>query len=333
MCSASKIDFRLENIKNWISSELKLQNYKIEVASADASFRRYFRVTAEDKSWVIMDAPPDKEDCESFIYVAKLIEEAGVQSPHIYQFNQSQGFMQLSDLGSTAYLEKLNTQSADALYADAIHALSKMQSIQAELPSYDETLLQTEMSLFKDWYLIKHLNVTLDATQNKTIADTFKILEKSALQQPVVFVHRDYHSRNLMVTENNNPGVIDFQDAVNGPISYDLVSLIKDCYIAWPRKKQLQWIDLFLEKSNIKTDKALFIKSFDFMGMQRHLKAIGIFARLNHRDAKPAYLNDIPRTLAYLIDVCQRYNELTEFAELLSTLKIQADKKTLERIK
>ncbi|VAW58386.1 Phosphotransferase involved in threonylcarbamoyladenosine t(6)A37 formation in tRNA [hydrothermal vent metagenome] len=333
MYSTSKIDSRLENIKSWISSALKLQNYKIEVASADASFRRYFRITAEGKSWIIMDAPPEKEDCESFVYVAKLIEGAGVQSPHIYQFNQQQGFMQLSDLGSTAYLDQLNTQSADALYADAIDSLSKMQRIQAELPAYDKTLLQTEMGLFKDWYLIKHLNTALDVTQNKIIADTLNLLEKSARQQPVVFVHRDYHSRNLMVTEKNNPGVIDFQDAVNGPVTYDLVSLIKDCYIAWPRKKQLQWIDLFLEKSNIKTDKALFIKSFDFMGMQRHLKAIGIFARLNHRDAKPAYLNDIPRTLAYVIDVCQRYAELSEFAELLSTLKIQADKKTLEHIK
>lgn len=318
-------DVRLEQIKDWIKTELKLTDYRIEVASADASFRRYFRLISGDEYWVIMDAPPEKEDCQPFIHIARLIENAGVQAPHIYEFNQSQGFMRLSDLGSIAYLDKLNIETADALYFDAIKSIVKMQDIKADLPAYNKELLQFEMSLFKDWYLNKHLEQSLNAVQNKIITDTFEILSKSALQQTVVFVHRDYHSRNLMITDEFNPGVIDFQDAVNGPVTYDLVSLIKDCYIAWPRKKQLLWIDEFLKLSALKIEKKQFIKHLDLMGMQRHLKAIGIFARLNHRDSKPGYMNDIPRTLAYVFDVCQRYEELAEFSKLLTSLNIEGD--------
>jgi len=328
-----KSDTRLDEIKNWVSSELKLDDFKIEVASADASFRRYFRLISAGKSWVIMDAPPDKEDCKPFVIIAKLIENAGVQAPHIYEFNEPQGFMQLSDLGSTAYLDKLNNDTADALYFDAIQAIVKIQTIQADVPAYNDDLLQFEMSLFRDWFLAKHLNIKLDEKQNNIINNTFLFLSDSALQQSRVFVHRDYHSRNLMITNKNNPGVIDFQDAVNGPPTYDLVSLIKDCYIAWPREKQLYWIDQFLNSSPINIERQQFIKQLDLMGMQRHLKAIGIFARLNYRDAKPAYLNDIPRTLAYVVDVCERYTELQEFSLLLSSLPITADAQTLELIK
>jgi len=326
-------DSRLDEIKSWVQSDLKLNDANISVASADASFRRYFRLSSGNKSWIIMDAPPAQEDCQPFIKVAKLIESADVQAPHIFNFNESQGFMQLSDLGSTAYLEKLNSDTADALYFDAIQSIVKMQTIKANLPIYDNALLQFEMSLFSDWYLEKHLNIKLDTTQNKIISNAFALLSESALQQAQVFVHRDYHSRNLMITNENNPGVIDFQDAVNGPLSYDLVSLIKDCYIAWPREKQLHWVDQFLNLSPNKVDKQLFIKQLDLMGMQRHLKAIGIFARLNYRDNKPNYLNDIPRTLAYVVDVCNRYAELQDFSNLLQSLNIKADAQTLELIK
>ena len=325
-------DVRLEQIKEWVTTELKLTDCRIEVASADASFRRYFRLICGEEHWVIMDAPPEKEDCQPFIKIARLIEKAGVQSPHIYEFNQAQGFMRLSDLGSTAYLDKLNDKTADNLYMDAIKSIIKMQNIQAKLPVYNEELLQFEMSLFVEWYLIKHLDQSLNEVQKNVVTSTFKILTESALQQPVVFVHRDYHSRNIMLTDENNPGVIDFQDAVNGPATYDLVSLIKDCYIAWPREKQLQWIDAFLELSSLDVEKQQFIKHLDFMGMQRHLKAIGIFARLNHRDSKPSYMNDIPRTLAYVFDVCQRYEELSEFSKLLSSMNIEGDMKIRELI-
>lgn len=325
-------DIRLENIKNWLTTELKLTDYKIEVASADASFRRYFRLISGDKRWIIMDAPPEKENCQPFIHIAQLIESAGVQAPHIYEFNQHQGFMLLSDLGSTAYLDKLENKTALSLYLDAIKSIIKMQVITADLPEYNEALLQFEMSLFIDWYLIKHLAKTLSSAQQEIITNTFRMLSESALQQPVVFVHRDYHSRNLMITDENNPGVIDFQDALNGPVTYDLVSLIKDCYIAWPREKQLQWIDAFLELSSLNIEKQQFIKYFDLMGMQRHLKAVGIFARLNHRDSKPSYMHDIPRTLAYIFDVCQRYEELAEFSTLLSSMNIKGDVKIRELI-
>ncbi len=331
-------DSRLLDIKNWIESSLNIQNYIIEIASADASFRRYFRLRPEDSSrsdnsWIIMDAPPQKEDCQPFVKIARLIESVNVQAPHIFNFNQQQGFMQLSDLGSTAFLDRLNNKTVDSLYSDAINAIVRMQTIQADLPEYNLELLQFEMSLFKDWYLQTHLGLQLSDIHSNILAATFKLLTESALQQSTVFVHRDYHSRNLMLTEENNPGVIDFQDAVNGPASYDLVSLIKDCYIAWPRQKQLAWIDQYLTLSALKIDKQTFIKQLDLMGLQRHLKATGIFARLNHRDKKPTYLQDIPRTLAYIFDVCRRYDELSEFLEMLTSLNVKADKGTLETIK
>jgi len=326
-------DSRLEAINNWLTCELKFKKFTIEVASADASFRRYFRLLCDGKSWIIMDAPPEKEDCQPFIYIARLIESTGVQAPHIFNFNEAQGFMLLSDLGCTAYLDKLNYESVDGLYFDAIQSIAKMQTIEADIPPYDKKLLQFEMSLFSDWFIGRHLGLILDEVQTKIVSDTFSFLTESALQQASVFVHRDYHSRNLMISGDNNPGVIDFQDAVNGSPTYDLVSLIKDCYIAWPREKQLHWIDQFLQLSPIDTDRQVFIKQLDLMGMQRHLKAIGIFARLNYRDGKSGYLQDIPRTLAYVIDVCQRYAELQNFASLLSTLNITGDVKTLELIK
>lgn len=325
-------DPRLLLMKQWIESELNLKNYQIETASADASFRRYFRLRVDNKTWIVMDAPPEKEDCGSFLSVAKLIESAGVHAPHIESFNAELGFMQISDLGSTAYLDVLSEDTADVLYQDAIRAIASMQSIKADLPGYDKTLLSNEMALFKDWFLQQHLGITLNTEQTKIWQNLVALLTQSALEQPVVFVHRDYHSRNLMLVNENNPGVIDFQDAVNGPASYDLVSLIKDCYIAWPRHKQLQWIDYFLQHAKLEIDASVFTQQLDWMGFQRHLKAIGIFARLNHRDGKPGYLNDIPRTLAYVVDICRRYEAFSDFYTLIETLPLKADMATLERI-
>lgn len=325
-------DSRLELIKQWIETELGIAEYSIETASADASFRRYFRLSVNDNSWIIMDAPPDREDCEPFVKIARLIESAGVHAPHIFDFNQSQGFMRLSDLGTVAYLDRLNMQNVDELYVSAIDAIIKMQSIDSDVPAYDEALLKFEMSLFNDWFLNKHLGYELDHEQSEVLQNVVELLAHSALQQDRVFVHRDFHSRNLMIVDQNNPGVIDFQDAVNGSPSYDLVSLIKDCYIAWPRQKQLQWIDYYLKNSPLALDKEQFIQQLDYMGMQRHLKATGIFARLNYRDGKPGYLNDIPRTLTYVMDVCQRYEELEEFYQLMSSLGLKADPETWERI-
>lgn len=325
-------DIRLESIKHWIETELGIDDYRIETASADASFRRYFRLTTAANSWIIMDAPPDREDCEPFVNVATLLESSGVHAPHIFDFNRSQGFMRISDLGSTAYLDRLNMQNVDGLYADAIQAIVKMQTINSDVPAYDETLLKFEMSLFHDWFLNHHLDIELSQQQQQVLQNIVELLTNSALQQESVFVHRDYHSRNLMIVNENNPGVIDFQDAVNGPPTYDLVSLIKDCYIAWPRQKQLQWVDYYLQLSPLKLDKTRFLQQLDFMGLQRHLKAIGIFARLNYRDGKPGYLNDIPRTLSYVLDACQRYPELQDFYQLLKSLGLQADPETRQII-
>jgi len=338
-------DPRLDAIKQWIASDLGFDDFTLESASADASFRRYFRLLpVNGDSFIIMDAPPEKEDCSSFIKVARLLEECGVHAPHIYDFNEVQGFMRLSDLGCTSYLDKLNELSVDALYSDAIKSIVKMQDIEAELPPYDEGLLMLEMSLFKDWYLEKHLNIFLSDSENMVLQKTFTFLVESALSQRQAFVHRDYHSRNLMIVEDEhsseqnitassvNPGVIDFQDAVIGSVCYDLVSLIKDCYIVWPRDRLLRWIDTYLELTPYAFQREDFIKSFDLMGLQRHIKVAGIFSRLNYRDGKAHYLEDIPLTLAYIFDVLGRYEELKEFKNLLSDLGIKAEQNLLDKI-
>ncbi|MFW2374405.1 MAG: aminoglycoside phosphotransferase family protein [Gammaproteobacteria bacterium] len=327
-------DPRLEQLRHWLLEDLNMRDIQIEPASADASFRRYFRISHADQTWIAMDAPPDKEDCAAFVHVAQMIEAIGVQAPHIYHYDAEQGFMLLSDLGSTAYLRQLDERQADGLYKDAIDAIIKMQTLSNGLPAYDTALLNSEMQLFSDWYLAKHLGIELSLAQQKTLSSTFDSLRHNAQCQPQVFVHRDYHSRNLMITNKDNPGVIDFQDAMVGPISYDLVSLLKDCYIAWPREKTLNWLDYFMQRSSLcqTIPREQFIHWFDLMGMQRHLKAIGIFARLNHRDGKPGYLDDIPRTLTYVIDCCQRYDELQAMAELIEQLEPAGDPATLELI-
>lgn len=332
-------DPRLQQLQQWLQQSLGLTDFNLTVASADASFRRYFRVSSAQQTRIAMDAPPDKENCEPFVHVAQLIESCGVQSPHIFEVSRELGFMLLSDLGSTSYLSKLDNNSADHLYHDAINSLIKMQPLCTAtatqgLPLYDEKLLQFEMSLCRDWYFDKHLQIKLTNNQLEVLQATFNLLTQNALQQPQVFVHRDYHSRNLMITESNNPGVIDFQDAVVGAISYDLVSLLKDCYIAWPRPKVEQLVHYFLQQSPplAGTSFEQFIRWFDLMGAQRHIKVLGIFARLNHRDGKPGYLNDIPRVLAYVFDVCERYTELHGLRDLLHSLNLKPDLATLELI-
>lgn len=312
-------------LQQWLQNLAENTYTDLKPASADASFRQYFRVTntQNNKTYVVMDAPPDKEDCSPFIQVTGLLRRAGVNAPNIIAMDTQQGFLLLDDLGNTPYLQKLNKETADALYLDAIDTLIKMQNINANLPVYDKGLLQNELDLFETWYLNKHLCVQLKPKQKASLASIFTLLINSATQQPQVFVHRDYHSRNLMITDNNNPGVIDYQDAVIGPISYDLVSLFKDCYIEWPPDKIEHWLDLYLSRltpsitpaNSIK--KETFIRWFDLMGIQRHLKVLGIFSRLNYRDGKAQYLNDLPLTLKYIIDTCEKYKELQPLKQLL----------------
>lgn len=301
----------------------------IAPASSDASFRRYFRVEGAGDSLIAMDAPPDKEDTGPFVHVANMLIAAGVNAPRIIAADPGQGFLLLTDFGRQSYLDSLNEENVDALYADALAALQRMQSeirtAETELPSYSEQLLLDEMALFRDWYLQQYRQQSLSESQHAVLAQAFARLVDNALLQPRVFVHRDYHSRNLMVTEDNNPGILDFQDAVYGPVSYDLVSLLRDCYIAWPRHRVECWaLDYFhrLAASGLIAPQAdaTYLRWFDWMGVQRHLKATGIFARLHLRDNKPGYLGDIPRTLSYVCEVAARYDELHGLYALLSEL-------------
>jgi aminoglycoside/choline kinase family phosphotransferase len=325
-------DPRLEQLTVWARTTLSTPKLAIEVASADASFRRYFRACSEAGTWIVMDAPPDKENVEPFIAVAEMLVAAGVNAPRIVARNIEQGFLLLSDLGNRTYLTELSVRErAEPLYRDALAALAQMQSgcaaQVASLPPYDATLLRREMELFSEWFVQRHLGIEVDAAMRKTLDEAFELLIDSALAQPRVFVHRDYHSRNLMYTGSDpsygpNPGVLDFQDAVFGPITYDLVSVLRDCYIAWPQERVTAWalahrqhaLDLRL-MNPVAPDQ--WLHWFDLMGVQRHLKAIGIFARLWHRDGKRGYLDDIPRTLGYVRAVLPNYPALRGFAELI----------------
>ena len=315
---------RLAQLQQWLESLATNTYSNLEPASADASFRQYFRITntQDKKTYIVMDAPPEKEDCRPFLQITELIRNIGVNAPDIIAMDMQQGFILLDDLGNKPYLDHLDENSADDLYIDAIDALIKMQTIDAILPVYDENLLQNEMDLFETWYLNRHLDTQLDETQKVSLNNIFDLLIQNAIEQPQVFVHRDYHSRNLMITDQNNPGVIDYQDAVIGPITYDLVSLFKDCYIEWPREKVELWLELYLARITPARliDKETLLRWFDLMGVQRHLKVLGIFARLNYRDGKSQYLNDLPLTLKYVLDTCERYDELQPLKQLFEDL-------------
>ncbi len=321
---------RLELLTHWLHKVLGEPACRLEPASGDASFRRYFRVHHNDRTLIAMDAPPDREDCRPFMQVAEILLALGLHVPQILARDLQQGFLLLSDLGTRLYLPELDEASVERLYSDALGALTTLQARgprNDELPPYDHALLRREMQLFPDWYLEKHLGMTLSAAQHAVLDDSFEQLARVALEQPRVCVHRDYHSRNLMITPHNNPGILDFQDAVIGPVTYDLVSLLRDAYIAWPRARVEGWVlgyhELALHSGILQHEnEAGFLRWFDLMGVQRHLKVVGIFARLNHRDGKPGYLNDIPRVLDYVLNVAQRYNELTGLNGLLHQLDL-----------
>lgn len=322
-------DLRTLTLLDWLENDLLLTVENFQPASSDASFRRYFRVTTPEGPVIAMDAPPDKEKLEPFIRVAGLMAEADVHVPEIFQQNIEDGFLLLEDFGNQSFLDQLNPGSADALYQSACDSLFKLQTQAPEvtglLPRYDEALLQRELTIFDEWFL----NGLLDVSIPETLwAEVKSLLIASALAQPVTCVHRDYHSRNLMVLNDNSPGVIDFQDAVIGPITYDLVSLLRDCYIAWPRQQVAAWLEAYFQRLRqaglVACDLAQFTRWFDLMGLQRHLKAIGIFSRLHLRDGKSGYLNDIPRTLNYVTDICAAYPELTGFNQFLEQNVTQA---------
>ncbi|PKD38669.1 aminoglycoside phosphotransferase [Methylomonas sp. Kb3] len=318
----SSSDRRLAELVDWLNNDVALDIQQIPPASSDASFRRYFRVEHRDGCHIAMDAPPDKENTEPFVRIAGLLKPSDIHIPNIYQQNSRQGFLLLEDLGSTSFLDSLQTGDAELLYRQAMDSLFKLQTgvnpLDCGLPVYDSALLLRELAIFYEWFLEKLLGITIP---HMLATSLNAILIDSAIEQPQVCVHRDFHSRNLMVLEHNSPGVIDFQDAVVGPISYDLVSLLRDCYIAWPEQQVISWAQQFhqrlLSAGLLKADFNQFKRWFDLMGMQRHLKAVGIFARLHLRDGKSDYLADIPRTLAYITRVCELYPELTEMQRFL----------------
>ena len=311
------------------------QEIKIEPASADASFRRYFRVTLDNgETRIVMDAPPEHEDCRPFLHVATLFRDAGAHVPEVYAQDLEQGFLLLSDLGNTTYLNVLDATTAPGLYRDANAALVDIQraSRPGILPDYDHALLQRELNLFPDWYVSKHLGVALTPEQEAVLRSVFDTILANNLAQSKVFVHRDYHSRNLMVIGgakgNNfpaNPGIIDFQDAVYGPITYDLVSLYRDAYISWDEQQELDFVIRYWEMARkaglpVEANFDVFYRDYEWMGAQRQIKVLGIFARLCHRDGKDGYLKDMPRVMAYLRRTCERYGELRPFARLLDQL-------------
>ncbi len=322
---------RLTALHAWVSETHPAPFDALTPASSDASFRRYFRLTCGGETLIVMDAPPDKEDCHPFVAVAGLFAEAGVHVPRVLRADFAQGFLLLTDLGRTTYLEALSGPETDPamvqhLYRDALSALVTLQraSRPGLLPEYDEALLRREVALFPEWYLTRHLGATLTAQEQQAYEGVVNALITNNLAQPKGYVHRDYHSRNLMVCPPN-PGILDFQDAVYGPITYDAVSLLKDAYVRWEEAQILDWLVRYWEDARaaglpVDADFGNFYRDFEWMGVQRHLKVLGIFARLNHRDHKPGYLQHLPRVSQYLRDTCGRYRELKPLAILLERL-------------
>jgi aminoglycoside/choline kinase family phosphotransferase len=327
---------RQQQITEWLHSQYPDEIFTLAPASADASFRRYFRATFDNRTLIVMDAPPQHEDCRPFLHVAELFEKAGAHVPHVYAQDLEQGFLLLSDLGNNTYLHALhgaNAGTARDLYDAATDALIKIQlaSREKELPPYDDALLLREMRLFPEWYIAKQLNVTLSEAQNAKLETVFSRIIANNLAQPRVYVHRDYHSRNLMRLEEDNPGILDFQDAVYGPITYDLASLFKDAYIRWEEAQVIDWLIRYWERARkaglpIHDDFSEFYRDYEWMGVQRHLKVLGIFARLYHRDGKDGYLKDLPLVMAYLRAACARYIDLKPLLNLLDTLETQGSK-------
>ncbi len=312
----------MNKIELWLKTTT-YKNYIIETELADASFRKYYRLRDGNKTALLMDSSLEKESLESFIDVTSRLKNADVGVPKIFEQNREKGYLILEDFGINHYLDILNQNNFKAYYTKAINTILKMQKADIKgLPLYDKEFLHTEMNLMQEWYIEKHKGVKLDAVQEKLIAKTLEAISDVVLEQPQeTFVHRDFHSRNIMLKENNKIGLIDYQDAMSGAVTYDLVSLLKDCYVAYDRRAVKELALEFRDKKALKVDNQTFIKWFDFMGLQRHIKVLGVFSRLHIRDKKEGYLKDIPLTLKYVLDTAGRYNETKEFADFLGSIK------------
>ncbi|MGY3171334.1 aminoglycoside/choline kinase family phosphotransferase [Pseudomonas sp. TE12234] len=330
-------DVRLQHLKVWLDEQLAILYAEqgwgavppatLTAASSDASFRRYFRWEGAGKSFIVMDAPPPQENCKPFVDIAFLLAKSGINVPKIYAEDLERGFLLLNDLGNKTYLDVIDSENADDLFADALQALLAFQQLPmiAPLPSYDVALLRRELELFPEWYVKRELGIEFDAAQQVLWQQVSDLLIDSALAQPKVLVHRDYMPRNLMLSEPN-PGVLDFQDAVYGPVTYDVTCLFKDAFLSWPEERVRGWLESYWQQAAalnipVQPDFEDFLRASDLMGVQRHLKVIGIFARICHRDGKPRYLADVPRFFAYIDEVIARRPELAELDVLLASLR------------
>lgn len=319
---------REQLLEDWLSRVLKARPFKRLPLAGDASARQYFRVHVDGRQYVVMDAPPP-EVPQVFADIALVLEQQGLQVPKVIHSDFQHGFLLLSDLGDRLYLSELNNISADILYSAAFAALLKIQQCTKTLPIFDQDFFERQIGLFEEWYLKKHCAFTLfDLEKTKVLLNpVYEKLFEVWQSQPQVFVHRDYHSRNLMVLPEQAPGILDFQDAMTGPITYDLVSLLQDCYISWPRERIENWVhDFYQRAKNIgllsgQETHAEFLRWFDLTGLQRHLKNLGIFARLHYRDNKSGYLKDMPQVLTYISETCHRYGELKPLSNFFETLQ------------
>jgi N-acetylmuramate 1-kinase len=335
-------DARLALLQGWLARDLGLRPVRIERASSDASFRRYFRVVCADGTLIAMDAPPETEDVRPYLHVTSLLEPLGIHVPHVHAADAARGFVLLEDLGSTHYLARLGAgDDPQRLYGDALQALAEIQlrgaAAAAQIPPYDRAPLARELALMPEWFLERHLALELAAGEREMIGAACEFLIGEALSQPQVFVHRDYHSRNLMVVGERNPGVLDFQDALRGPVGYDLVSLLKDCYISWPRERVVEWVNGYRSLlqgrgGRVGGSPREFLRWFDLIGAQRHIKVLGIFARLWYRDGKPGYLRDLPLTLDYVRATCRLYPELAALSEFIELRVVPELPRANERV-
>jgi aminoglycoside/choline kinase family phosphotransferase len=321
------MDDRFRALDAWLRSVLPGAEFRIEPASADASFRRYFRVFLADRTVIAMDAPPERENSRAFVHVAKLLRDAGLNAPEIFEQDLAQGFLLVTDLGTTLYLRALNGENAQRLFGDATSALVRWQEASREgvLPAYDEAMLRREVELFPQWYIARHLGIELSAQQRESLEKIFRAILEHNLAQPRVFVHRDFMPRNLMVADPN-PGVLDFQDAVHGPVSYDIACLFRDAFVSWDEERVLDGTIRYWEKARrasipVPSDFAAFWRDVEWMGLQRHLKVAGIFARLHYRDGKSGYLEDTPRFIGYIRHAVARYGELAPLGRLLDEVE------------
>lgn len=334
-------DVRLQHLKVWLDEQLAalfaeqgwgaVPPATLTAASSDASFRRYFRWEGAGRSFIVMDAPPPQENCKPFVDIAFLLAKSGINVPKIYAEDLERGFLLLNDLGNKTYLDVIDSENADGLFTDALQALTAFQQLPmvAPLPSYDVALLRRELELFPEWYVKRELGIEFDPAQQVLWDNVTQLLIDSALAQPKVLVHRDYMPRNLMLSEPN-PGVLDFQDAVYGPVTYDVTCLFKDAFLSWPEERVHGWLESYWRQAvalgiPVQPDFDDFLRASDLMGVQRHLKVIGIFARICHRDGKPRYLADVPRFFAYIDAVIARRPELAELDVLLLSLRAGAN--------